>query len=183
MIKSITIALFLAMALISQVKAQNSDPLTTGDLFPEIKGELLSSKIITLPDHCKGKVSVLIVAFKRGTQPQIDNWTKPLLKEFSIHSHFRFIEVPMISNFYNWMSHYIDNGMRGGIAEEMHENVMTYYGPLGNYFDYFDVQDKKLCYLFLLDKNGIIQFIAKGEPNSENLPALVQKIKILLKMG
>jgi hypothetical protein len=179
MIRSIGIALFLSIIIIPQVEAQHTNKLKAGDLFPEIKGELLSSKMITLPDHCKGKVSVLIIAFKRGTQPQIDEWTKPLMKEFSIRNDFRFIEVPMISNFYNWMSNYIDNGMRGGIAESMHKNVMTYYGPLGNYFDYFDVQDKKQCCLFLLDKEGIIQFIAKGEPTPENLSALLQKIKIL----
>lgn len=67
----------------------------------------------------------------------------------------------MISNFYNWMSHYINNGMRDGIAESMHKNAMTYYGSLGNYFDYFDVQDKKLCSLFLLDKESIIQYLYK----------------------
>ncbi|MFA9372097.1 MAG: hypothetical protein ACERIH_10345 [Labilibaculum antarcticum] len=180
MIKSIAIALLLGIVIISQVTAQNPNKLKSGDLFPQIEGELLSSKMVTLPGHCKGKVSVLLIAFKRGTQPQIDEWTKPLMKEFSIHSDFRCIEVPMISNLYNWMSHYIDNGMRSGLAESMHKNVMTYYGPLGSYLHYFDVQDKKLCYLFLLDKEGIIQFIAKGEPNPDNLSDLLQKIKILL---
>ncbi len=181
MIKSTIIALFLSILIIPKVEAQNANKLKIGDLFPEIKGELLSSTMITLPDHCKGKVSVLIIAFKRGTQPQIDKWTKPLLKEFNDYSYFRFIEVPMISNLYNWVSHYIDNGMRGGIAESMHNNVMTYYGPLESYFNYFDVQDKKLCYIYLLDKEGIIQFIAKGEPNREHLTVLLQKIKILFK--
>lgn len=78
------------------------------------------------------------------------------------------------------MSNYIDNGMRSGIAESMHQNVMTYYGPLGDYYDYFDVQDKKLCYLFLLDREGKIQFISKGEATSSKLAQLIQKIKSLL---
>ncbi len=180
MIRSIITAVFLSIIIIQQAVAQHPDKLKSGDLFPEIKGELLSSKAITLPDHCKGKVSVLIIAFKRGTQNQIDTWTQPLMKEFSICSDFRFIEVPMISNFYSWLSHYIDNGMRGGIAEPMHKNVMTYYGPLNSYYDYFDVQDKKLCYLFLLDKEGRIQFLTKGEAKPGDLSVLLQKIKILL---
>ncbi|WP_461631550.1 hypothetical protein [Labilibaculum euxinus] len=180
MIRSIITAVFLSIIIIQQTAAQNPDKLKSGDLFPEIKGELLSSKMVTLPDHCKGKVSVLIIAFKRGTQAQVDTWTKPLMKEFSIRNDFRFIEVPMISNFYSWLSHYIDNGMRGGIAKPMHKNVMTYYGPLDSYYDYFDVQDKKLCYLFLLDKEGRIQFLTKGEAKPEELSVLLQKIKILL---
>ena len=180
MIRSIITAVFLSIIIIQQTAAQNPDKLKSGDLFPEIKGELLSSKMVTLPDHCKGKVSVLIIAFKRGTQAQVDTWTKPLMKEFSIRNDFRFIEVPMISNFYSWLSHYIDNGMRGGIAKPMHKNVMTYYGPLDSYYDYFDVQDKKLCYLFLLDKESRIQFLTKGEAKPEELSVLLQKIKILL---
>lgn len=154
--------------------------LTIGDRFPSIEGELLSSKQISIPEYCMGKVSILAIAFKRGTQPQIDTWTLPLLQEFSTEENFHFIEIPMISNLYSWMSNYIDNGMRSGIAESMHQNVMTYYGPLGDYYDYFDVQDKKLCYLFLLDREGKIQFISKGEATSSKLAQLIQKIKSLL---
>ena len=159
-----------------------SQKLQIGDSFPEIKGELLSHKKITIPDHCKGKVSILIVAFKRGTQPQVDSWITPVMKEFGNHSDFRFLEIPMISNFYSWISGYIDNGMRGGIVESMHKNVMTYYGPLGNYFNFFDVQDKQLCYVFLLDKKGKIQFLAKGESKPEQLNILFQEVKSLLKI-
>ncbi|PKQ61106.1 hypothetical protein BZG02_16815 [Labilibaculum filiforme] len=180
MIKSILIVLFLCICIHPNLTAQNTKRLKPGDIFPQIKGELLSSELIILPDHCKGKVSVLIIAFKRGTQVQIDTWTTPLLKEFSVHKDFRFIEIPMISNLYDWMSHYINNGMRGGIDETMHKNVMTYYGPLNSYFDYFDVQDKKLCYLFLLDKEGKIQHLTKGKSKPEELSILFQKIKNLL---
>ncbi len=167
------ISLFLTPVLIAQ-------KLQIGDSFPEITGDLLSYKKITIPEHCKGKVSILIVAFKRGTQPQVDSWTTPLMQEFSNDSDFRFLEIPMISNFYSWISGYIDNGMRGGIVESMHKNVMTYYGPLDRYFTYFDVQDKKLCYLFLLDREGKIQFLANGESSSAQLTILFQKVKILL---
>ncbi|MGQ1909694.1 hypothetical protein ACT3CE_07890 [Marinifilum sp. RC60d5] len=159
---------------------QTYKKLAIGDSFPNIKGKLLSSKEISIPEHCKGKVSVLIVAFKRETQDQVNTWTQPLLQEFGMHKDFRFIEIPMISSLFNWMSGYIDNGMRKGIASAMHKNVMTYYGPLNSYYRYFDVEDKKLCYLFLLDKNGTIQFIDKGEAQKQNLHLLTNKIKELI---
>ncbi len=177
MVKPAVIFLMLCLLLTPVLFAQK---LQIGESFPEITGELLSYKKITIPEHCKGKVSILIVAFKRGTQPQIDSWTTPLMQEFSNNSDFRFLEIPMISNFYSWISGYIDNGMRGGIVESMHKNVMTYYGPLDTYFTYFGVEDKKLCYLFLLDREGKIQFLANGESSSEQLAILFQKVKILL---
>lgn len=160
--------------------AQTNKKLTIGDSFPTIKGKLLSSKKISIPDHCKGKVSVIIIAFKRETQTQVNTWTQPLMKEFGMHEDFRFIEIPMISSFFNWMSGYIDNGMRKGIVPSMHKNVMTYYGPLNSYYKYFDVNNKKLCYVFLLDRNGNILLIDKGEAQERNLLLLTNKIKELI---
>lgn len=156
----LTLSIFFFISIFcSNLSAQTVKKLEIGDQFPTIHGELLSHKEVSLPDHCRGKVSLLIVAFKRGTQPQIDTWTKPVLKEFSMYDEFRFIEIPMISNFYSWISNYIDNGMRKGIVPSMHKNVMTYYGSLSDYYTYFGVEDKKLCYVFLLDKQGKIQFM------------------------
>ncbi|MPQ47681.1 hypothetical protein GCQ56_11770 [Marinifilum sp. N1E240] len=180
MCKSILIFILCSLLFIPNGNGQTVDKLKLGDTFPNLNGELLSSKKISLPDHCKGKVSILIVAFKRGTQTQIDTWAKPLLHEFSMMEDFRFIEIPMISNFYSWISSYIDNGMRKGIVPSMHKNVMTYYGPLSDYYKYFDVADKKLCYLFLIDRTGKIQFLEKGEAKEENLQSLIEIIKDLI---
>ncbi|GAB7086884.1 hypothetical protein [Marinifilum fragile] len=180
MLKFTLSTLFFFVFLYSNMSAQTVKKLEIGDKFPTMNGELLSSKEISLPDHCKGKVSLLIVAFKRGTQPQIDSWTKPVLKEFSMYDEFRFIEIPMISNFYSWISNYINTGMRKGIVPSMHKNVMTYYGPLSHYYSYFGVKDKKLCYVFLLDKEGKIQFMDHGESQSDKSKLLIDKIKTLL---
>ncbi|WP_321278979.1 hypothetical protein [Marinifilum fragile] len=180
MLKFTLSTLFFISIFCSNLSAQTVKKLEIGDQFPTIHGELLSHKEISLPDHCRGKVSLLIVAFKRGTQPQIDSWTKPVLKEFSMYDEFRFIEIPMISNFYSWISNYIDNGMRKGIVPSMHKNVMTYYGSLSDYYTYFGVEDKSLCYVFLLDKEGNIQFIDQGESQSHKSMLLIDKIKTLL---
>ncbi|NOU60921.1 hypothetical protein [Marinifilum caeruleilacunae] len=177
MLKLFLTSMLIFLASFNSLNAQRVKKLDVGDLFPTIEGELLSSKEIRLPDHCKGKISLLIVAFKRGTQPQIDTWTKPVMKEFSMYEDFRFIEIPMISNFYSWISNYIDNGMRKGIVPSMHKNVMTYYGPLSDYYKYFDVDDKKQCYVFLLNREGKIEFMSKGEAESHKILLLLDKIR------
>ncbi|WP_421920133.1 hypothetical protein [Marinifilum sp.] len=178
--KSVLISVLILMVFINKLSAQTTKKLDVGDHFPTIEGELLSSKKISLPEHCKGKISLLIVAFKRGTQAQIDTWTKAILQEFGMQEEFRFIEIPMISNFYSWISNYIDNGMRKGIVQSMHQNVMTYYGPLDDYYKYFGVDDKKQCYVFLLDRKGKIRFIDKGEAESHKLVLLINEVKKLL---
>ncbi|RUT78219.1 hypothetical protein [Ancylomarina longa] len=172
--------LFLCLLYSPMLEAKKIKKLQIGDRFPKMEGELLSSKKITLPNHCEGKVTLLIAAFKRGTQDQIDSWTRPILFEFSQEEEFRFIEIPMISNFYSWISNYINNGMRNGIISSMHKNVMTYYGSLDEYFNYFGVEDRKLCYLFLLNKKGEICYMNKGESSSNEIKTLIHDIRILL---
>lgn len=180
MLKLTLSSIICILVICSNLSAQTVKKLEIGDMFPTVEGELLSSKKISLPDHCKGKVSLLIVAFKRGTQSQIDTWTKPIMKEFSMYDEFRFIEIPMISNFYSWMSNYIDNGMRRSTVSNMHKNVMTYYGPLRDYYKYFGVEDKTLCYVFLLDQHGKIHFIEKGNAEPRKISLLTDKVKKLL---
>jgi len=175
------LTIFTLFLFLHMTPAQEIKPLSIGDHFPSLKGELLSFQKFEIPKDCKGKVSLLIVAFKRGTQPQIDTWTKEILPLYDSNEEFLFLEVPMISGMYSWMSSYIDNGMRSGIQKKLHDNVLTYYGSLSDYYKYFGVDDKKTCYLFLLDKEGKVQLMKKGNANPESMKELRVKTDLLLK--
>lgn len=71
--------------------------------------------------------------------------------------------------------------MRSGIQKKLHDNVLTYYGSLSDYYKYFGVDDKKTCYLFLLDKEGKVQLMKKGKANPESMKELRVKTDLLLK--
>ncbi|MFA8433051.1 MAG: hypothetical protein ACEPOZ_00910 [Marinifilaceae bacterium] len=170
------ILLFSSFAL----HAQNEGPLQNGDRFPNIAGQFLTKEKAVIPEHFEGKISLLIIAFKRGTQKQIDTWTLPLFPKAKQNPRFSILEIPMISQYYNWMSDWIDNGMRNGIPENLHNNVLTYYGNLDAYYKFFEVTDKKTCYLFLLDEQGNIQYKTRGPATKEKLAHLNNKINSLL---
>jgi len=124
--------------------------------FPTIEAETLSQKKIVFPDVTEGKYALILIAFKRQTQGQVDSWLDPFIEEYGDNKQVTFYEIPMISNNWKWMSSWIDSGMRSGVPDYKHDHVATYYGPLSEYFEYFNINDKRLCYVFLLDESGNI---------------------------
>ena len=149
--------------------------------FPVIKAETLSQEKIVFPEITKGKTALILIAFKRQTQGQVDSWLDPFIEEFGDNELVTFYEIPMISNSWKWMSSWIDSGMRAGVPAYKHDHVATYYGPLSEYFEYFDVQDKRLCYVFLLDENGKIIWRNQDAATRESYNELSQLVREKIK--
>jgi len=142
--------------------------------FLAIEAETLSGEKITFPDVTKGKYAFILIAFKRQTQGEVDSWLDPFIQEFGEHPSVTFYEIPMISKNWKWMSGWIDAGMRAGVPKNKHDHVATYYGPLGKYFDHFDVNDPQTVYVFLLDKKGNIIFNTSGPADDYKFSELRQ---------
>ncbi len=154
-----------------------------GQPFPAVRGESLAGRKVALPDDARGRVTVVIAAFQRQAQGRIDTWARPLLERYGDEGAVRYYELPMISGWYSWMSGFIDGGMRRGVPKPLHDNVVTYYGPLDAYFQAFDVTDKGDCYLFVLDTAGIVRHAARGPADLAGLEALYRAIDSLLGAG
>src|SRR6056297_1088864 len=148
--------------------------------FPSIEAETLSQKKVVFPEVTKGKYALILVAFRRQTQGQVDSWLDPFIREFGENEEITFYEIPMISNNWKWMSGWIDSGMRAGVPKYKHDHVATYYGKLSPYFDFFDIEDKSLCYVFLLNKSGEIVWREKGALDSEKYNELKKTLKSFL---
>ncbi len=155
------------MIMSSQVKSQQ---------FPRIEAETLSKKQVVFPQDTQGQFALLLIAFRRQTQGEVDSWLNPFIEDFSNHQQVTFYEIPMISGNWKWMSGWIDSGMRSGVAEYKHDHVATYYGPLKSYFQHFEVDDVRRVYVFLLDKQGHILWRETGRANQNKY----QELKLLL---
>jgi hypothetical protein len=126
---------------------------------------------VTIPQAAKGKVTLIMVAFLRESQPQIDSWLGPFTRTFGGREGFTFYEIPMISSGYRFMSFMIDSGMRSGIPKEKHDNVVTYYGNIEKYTKALQI-DPRSGHVFLLDREGIIRWQARGFATDETLKEL-----------
>lgn len=134
-----------------------------GESFPEIRSENLEGDEILLPPR-DGKPTLLIVAFRREAQEAIDLWLQGFEENAFRYGPIRFYEVPMLAGPWKIISAIIDGGMRGGIPEEKHKNVVTYYGDLEPYRRALGVRDKSLARVYILDGKGVVRFQALGDP-------------------
>ncbi len=154
----------------TDVMTEQTNP-NIGKKFPEVTAESLAKVQESIPDSCRGKVTLIAVAFLRENQSQLDSWLEPFIKKFGGQENFTFYEVPMISSGYKFMRFIIDNGMRGGLPEFKHKHVVTIYGDVQSYIDALNL-DPRLGYAFLLDTKGIIRWQGQGFSTQETLDEL-----------
>jgi hypothetical protein len=167
----------IAMTSIAQVKKIDT---VINKVFPNLSAETLSKKAIEFPKDVKGKPTIIVIAFKREAQNQIDPWLAAISKKYK-KKEINYYEIPMMSGGYKIISGIIDGGMRGGVPPALHDFVASYYGNLDNYISYLNIKKDKNCYLFLLDKNGIIKFKTESTINPVKLQELETNIGALLK--
>jgi len=149
-----------------------------GKRFPEVSAESLAKTRESIPGSARGKVTLVVVAFLRETQAQLDSWLSPFVQQFGDREGFTFYEVPMISSGYKFMRFIIDNGMRAGLPEKKHKHVVTMYGDVQRYTDELGL-DPRSGYAFLLDKEGIIRWEGQGFATAEALKELFARAEKL----
>ncbi|MCX8044831.1 MAG: mitochondrial ATPase complex subunit ATP10 [Desulfobacterota bacterium] len=132
-----------------------------GKRFPTVTGSSLAGDKESIPDSCRGKVTLITVAFLRENQGQLDSWLNPFYEKFGNNPGFMFYEIPMISSGYKFMKMIIDGGMRAGLPSFKHKHVVTMYGDVAHYLEQLSL-DPRHGYAFLLDRDGVIRFQAQG---------------------
>jgi hypothetical protein len=160
--------LFTGCDLFSQ-DSLTKDPQIVGTKFPTISAETLAGTRLTLPDAAEGNITLIVIAFKREAQAQLDSWLRPYLQEFGTKPGFTFYEIPMLALYWKLMSWMIDSGMRSGIEVKKHNNVMTYYGNINKYRRALDLDHLTRGYVFLLDPEGVIRWQGQGYSTKDAL--------------
>jgi hypothetical protein len=158
----------------SSGEVRKMDSANIGMKFPNVTADSLAGTKESIPETCRGKVTLITVAFLRESQGQLDSWLNPFYEKFGKRDGFMFYEIPMISSGYKFMKFIIDGGMRGGIPQFKHKNVVTMYGDVEKYLTALHL-DPRYGYAFLLDRDGVIRFQAQGYANEQLLQELFTK--------
>ncbi|MDZ7793862.1 MAG: hypothetical protein U5P10_09290 [Spirochaetia bacterium] len=138
-----------------------------GMIFPNLVAETLAGNQFQTPDPDGETSHVILIAFKRGVQAEIDEWLSALSGTVTNSSDIEMYEVPMLAGGFRLMSGIIDGGMRSGIPQEKHSSVATFYGDIKRYKEILDMEQEDQCYLYIIDPQGTIRFAATGPPSPE----------------
>ncbi len=123
-------------------------------MFPTVQGESLNKEKITLPDHYKGKNTLLLIGYQQKTQFDIDRW---ILGVLQADIPVEIVEVPTIAGMMPQMVQgFINNGMRSGIPSADWGAVVTVYEDAPKIIQALGNERPQSAYAVLLDRQGKI---------------------------
>ena len=122
----------------------------------------MSRETIRFPEHLAGKPAVLLVAYRRDTQEDVDRWLQFLANDWPQVTRY---EVPTIAGIiWRPLAGWIDSGMRGGVPENKWSSVVTLYGRDATRLrDFLGDYGVPSAHVAVLDANGAVAwFNAEG---------------------
>ena len=133
-----------------------------GRRFPSVRGRALSGEPVHLPEDLLGAAALLLCAYRRGTQADIDRWVA--FGRARLPSGLRTLEVPIISAVvWRPLKGWIDGGMRGGVPKAQWSSVVTVYDEGARTArDFIGDGEGYAAQVLLLDAAGIVRFHEAG---------------------
>jgi hypothetical protein len=145
--------------------------------FPQVSGIDLQGATQELPKAFKNEFNLVIVAFKREQQEQVNTWIVAIESILKEKQNLSFFEIPLIYELSNLKRFWVNNGMRFGIQDEVaRKRTITVYTNRDEFFKITKMKEDEI-YALLLDKNGKILWQAEGVANDSKIKSLMKKIK------
>lgn len=137
----------------------NRNPL--GENFPEVMGETLTEKEVSIPEYFKDSKVILLLGYKQDSQFDIDRW---LIGLDQTNTEAKVFELPTIQGLFPRMfKTVIDEGMRSGIPKELWGGVITIYDGGSEVQEFTGNENPNNARVILLDKQGkVIYFHDRG---------------------
>ena len=145
--------------------------------FPLVEGTNLEGERFALPADFKGELNVVLVAFKREQQGDVDSWTPFLKSVAETRRDLRTYELPVLARGYRLMRPFIDGGMRRGIPDvAVRAATITLYIDKTPFREALRLPDEDRIYVLLVDRLGGVQWRTDGRFDERAGAELVRRI-------
>ncbi len=143
--------------------------------FPVVNSSDLNGRALSLPKDLPGERTILIVAFQREQQADVDTWTTGL---HLADGKTPWLELPVIDNpgvIGRW---FIDTGMRRGIpSTSTRAHVVTVYTSKTEFKKAIGISSEATVYALVVDRQGTILTSIAGrfsEAGAETILAAIR---------
>ena len=131
--------------------------------FPLTNGSSLTRKKFALPRDFAGELNLVLIAFKRGQQADVDSWTPHLRPLAARDSSLRVYELPVLPRSLTLMRSFIDGGMRGGIPDTaVRAATITMYIDKTPFKRALGITNEDSIVVLLVDRAGTIHWRTTG---------------------
>jgi hypothetical protein len=123
-------------------------------VFPDLEVTALDGRRLRLPQDLDGP-TVLILAFERHQQAEVDDWIGELGAAGCPHPIY---EVPTIGTRYRLFRPFIDGGMRAGIPDPaVRARTLTVYTDVGRVLRALGVRSTRHVVVLLAEPSGAVR--------------------------
>ena len=145
--------------------------------FPRLRGMSLSRKRMIIPEDLEGNINLVLVAFRRHHQRDVDEWLHDLGDIEERIEDLCIYEVPLLVRYPRFYRRWIDDGMRSGIPDpETRDRTITVYTDRRRFLDHFDLPDESQILVALLDGKGAVVWSHVGPPSESAIEELIDLV-------
>jgi len=131
--------------------------------FPKLTASNLEKQTLKLPEDFAGERNLLLIAFQREQQKNVDTWLREM-KRFEWVHDFRYYELPTIDKLNPFARWFINSGMRRGIPDcEARARTITLYLDKPSFRKALNLPGEKQVYAVLVDRSGRVLWRAAGD--------------------
>jgi hypothetical protein len=132
-------------------------------MFPPLKASNLEKTELNLPEAFEGEVNLVLIAFERRQQKDVDTWLAALPGIQKSHPGLEYYELPTIKRMNPLTRWFIDNGMRSGIPDKKQRaRTITLYIDKEPFKKALNLPAEDTIYALLLDKTGQVIWRESG---------------------
>lgn len=143
--------------------------------FPSFEGKALTGQKFVVPESLGKPHNLLLVAFKREQQEDVDTWIPRLEKVEDENDDFAFYEFPILPEMNAMARWFIYRGMRGGIASERaRARTVTFHLDKREFRDRLRIDSEEFIHAFLVDSTGVVIWRATGTWSEDKERELVR---------
>lgn len=144
--------------------------------FPKLTASNLQKKPLSLPGDFAGDRNLLLIAFQRKQQENVDTWLREM-KRFESSPDFQYYELPTISKLNPIARWFINRGMRSGIPDpEARARTITLYLDKTEFKKALNLPDESQIYAILVDRAGRVHWRAEGDFDEAKAAGLQQAL-------
>jgi hypothetical protein len=155
----------------SPLSGQPFDP--DSPRFPSTAGESLNKRRIEIPAGLDAPYNLLMVAFLREQQSDVDTWLPTAREIAADHANVEYYELPTVFNGGPLFKMFLDGGMRRGIpAFAARERTVTLYLDTDEFRDLAGIDGEDRIWVGLVEREGRVYWSARGPADEARLAEL-----------
>jgi hypothetical protein len=150
-----------------------------GTLFPSLAGETLEARALSIPEDCKGKITLVGMAWSKKSEEILNTWYTPMYDKFVLKRGMfdsrydvNMFFVPMYTGMKKAAYETTLKQLRESNRKDLFPYILFYKGSMEPYEKPLKLDDEALPYFFVLDEEGKILYATSGSFSEKKMEAV-----------